>query len=208
MAIKHTFSLSARRRAARNHTRRVQHVCPRRCQTRETSVRVDPLVGYAALLISLQAGHARRAEARAHEDKVDDRTAHECSFSLGDSDTRRLPEPRAVSGSEQRCIPDAVGRPRKNRTVLLGRVWRCWLSRLSALPAALRSWRPAAGSLHQPLPCDCGCRPPLSTPDRGDSPLIFRPVAGWIAAVFRGQALISRRSRSYSLFAGLTYPYD
>ncbi len=164
MAIKHTFSLSARRRAARNHTRRVQQVCPRRCQTRETSVRVDPLVGYAALLISLQAGHARRAEARAHEDKVDDRTAHECSFSLGDSDTRRLPEPRAVSGSEQRCIPDAVGRPRKNRTVLLGRVWRCGLFRLSALPAALRSWRPAAGSLHQPLPCDCGCRPPCPPP--------------------------------------------
>jgi hypothetical protein len=43
--------------------------------------------------------------------KVDDRTAHERSFSLGDSDARRLPEPRAVSGSEQRSIPDAVGRP-------------------------------------------------------------------------------------------------
>lgn len=85
--------------------------------------------------------------------KVDDRTAHERSFSLGDSDARRLPEPRAVSGSEQRCIPDAVGRPRKNRTVLFGRVWLCWLSRLSALPAALRSWRPAAGSLHHQRLC-------------------------------------------------------
>ena len=80
--------------------------------------------------------------------KVDDRTAHERSFSLGDSDARRLPEPRAVSGSEQRCTPDAVGRPRKHRTVLCGRgSGSCWLSRLSALPAALRSWRPAAGSL-------------------------------------------------------------
>ena len=85
--------------------------------------------------------------------KVDDRTAHQRSFSLGDSDARRLPEPRAVSGSEQRCIPDAVGRPRKNRTVLFGRVWLCWLSRLSALPAALRSWRPAAGSLHHQRLC-------------------------------------------------------
>jgi hypothetical protein len=85
--------------------------------------------------------------------KVDDRTAHERPFSLGDSDARRLPEPRAVSGSEQRCIPDAVVRPRKNRTVLFGRSWLCWLSRLSGLPAALRSWRPAAGSLHQRRLC-------------------------------------------------------
>ena len=123
----------------------------------------DPLVGYAALLISLQAGHARRAEARAHEDKVDDRTAHECSFSLGNFDTRRLPEPRAVSGSEQRCIPDAVGRPRKNCTV-------AW-SRLTVLvvPAFSSASRAAivascCGLAPSTASCDCGCRPPCPPP--------------------------------------------
>ena len=74
-------------------------------------------------LLRLQAGHTlgelRLGRKRI---KVDDRTAHERSFFLGDSDARRLPEARAVLGSEQRCIPAAVARPRKNRTVLLGRV--------------------------------------------------------------------------------------
>lgn len=107
------------------------------------------LVAYAALCQAFKSDTLGVLRLGRKRIKVDDRTAHERSFSLGDSDARRLPEPRAVPGSEQRCIPDAVERPRKNRTMLFGRAWQCWLSRLSALPAALRSWRPAAGSLHQ-----------------------------------------------------------